>query len=290
MVTTLASDGQSSVGSAQHHAAPQLFCELVSLSTDDIGDVACRAAAILDDAGALAPDRGGASARTARLKADRLAGVVESAVQRGRPGGLWIVFERSNAGLWGDMRFHEDLRMDTDPRSHSVGFTMAGDTEAAVQLLCALFEAVDGFYGRADTVAMRDRRLTLRTTAADDGRMWLPRWDDRRFVIWDRWVEDVWWVNLFGPAYLEHWGADVVNRLGVRRQPLANGGIAVWSSRDPVDPQASGSIAGFAHKQPFYDVLGIDTFIHESLHIPEPGERVPALQQHARSSHTTRVR
>jgi hypothetical protein len=75
-----------------------------------------------------------------------------------------------------------------------------------VVLMCDLFVALDGFYGRADTVAMRGRRLELRAAAADRGAMWIPRWNNPSFVIWDRWVEDVWWITLFGPAYIERCG------------------------------------------------------------------------------------
>jgi hypothetical protein len=102
-------------------------------------------------------------------------------------------------------------------------------------------------------------------------------------VIWDRWVEDVWWITLFGPAYIERWGLETVERLGVARRRLANGGIAIWAAGTPPDPQASGTIAGYPHKRSFYDALGLETFIHEGLEIPEPGARVPTLADHARA-------
>jgi hypothetical protein len=67
----------------------------------------------------------------------------------------------------------------------------------------------------------------------------------------------------------------------VARRRLANGGIAIWAAGTPPDPQASGTIAGYPHKRSFYDALGLETFIHEGLEIPEPGARVPTLADHA---------
>ncbi len=52
-----------------------------------------------------------------------------------------------------------------------------------VDLMCDLFVAMDRFYGRADTAAMRGRRLELRAAAAGRGAMWIPRWNDPSFVI-----------------------------------------------------------------------------------------------------------
>lgn len=268
-----------------------LFFELVSVSPVPMMDLARRAATVLDGAGDLAPDRGGYSERTRLLDAGGLRGMVAAASEKRQRKGLWVIFERRALELWGDLRFFADTALATAPRSQHAGFWLPAqralaDTElleSAINLGCDLFVALDAFYGRIDTGAMRRRRLELRSQAADRGEMWIPRWDDPTFVIWDRWIEDVWWITLFGPAYVERWGLDRMERLGVARRRLANGGIAIWSTALPPDPQDSDSIAGYPHKRSFYDVLGVDTFIHESLEIPERGVRVPLLREHARA-------
>lgn len=255
-------------------------------------ELAARAAAVLDTAGELAPDRGGYSSRTRLLGAGGLQGLLAGATSKHMRNGIWTVFERRHKALWGDLRFYPDTRLDNDPRTHDTGFRLtlprerSGDDllERATSLICDLFVAVGGFYGRADTVAMRTRRLNYRTEAADRGAMWIPRWNDPTFVIWDRWVEDVWWINLFGRAYVERWGLESVERMGARSRRLANGGVAVWSSDTPPDPQAARTISGYPHKQRFYQALGLATFIHESLEIPQPGARVPTLREHAGAS------
>jgi hypothetical protein len=162
-------------------------------------------------------------------------------------------------------------------------FSHAGSLrDSLLDLACDLFVAMQCFYGRLDSAAMRTRRTDLRTHAAEDGRMWLPRREDPAFVVWDRWVEDVWWVNLFGPAYVERWGRARLDGLGVWRRDLPNGGIVLASAESPPDPRSADTISGYAHKRPFYEALGVETFVHESVEIPTPGRWVPTLAEQQR--------
>lgn len=268
------------------------FFEVESVSPRPLREIASPVAQVLDGADSLAPDRGGFSERTRQLGKGGVAGMLENVADRRLRDGLWMIYERRSNQLWGDLRIFPETRLATAPRFHEVAFhlpllriqTEEALREAAIQLWCDLFVAIDGFYGRADTAAMRRRRLNLRSAAADRGKMWIPRWNDPTFVIYDRWVEDVWWLNLYGPAYIERWGVEVVERLGVRRRWLDNGGVAVWSCEGLPDPMVARSITGYPHKKSFYDALGQDTFTRESLEIPEPGIRVPLLHEHERSS------
>lgn len=93
----------------------------------------------------------------------------------------------------------------------------------------------------------------------------------------------MWWLNFYGPAYIRRWGRETVERLGVRTVWLANGAAAVWSTELPADPAAGDSITGYPHKARFYETLGKGTFIHETPEIPEPGLRVPTLDEHAQT-------
>lgn len=107
------------------------------------------------------------------------------------------MFEERQKELWGDLRILDDTKLPSAPRSHYAGFRLPAERALAddelmhqgIDLLCDLFVALDGFYGKVDTTAMLRRRLDLRSAAADRGTMWIPRWNDPTFVIWDRWVE-----------------------------------------------------------------------------------------------------
>lgn len=269
-----------------------LVFEIVSVSPSPPAVLARRVAAVLDAAGDLRPDRGGRSARTRQLGAGGMGGLVE---ELGAQDDLWLVFERREVGLWGDVRLYADTRLATAPQIHAVTFRLPLDRvldqpallERALGLLAEVFTAVGGFFGMADTAAMLRRRMDLRTAATERGAMWVPRWDDPTFVIWDRWVEDVWWVNLYGPAYVERWGRAVFDRMGVATRDLAGGGVLVRSAEEPPDPFGSATLSGFPHKQASYAVLGAGTFVHESLEVPERGVLVPTLHEHAEAVRPT---
>jgi hypothetical protein len=269
-------------------ADDRLFCQLESVSVAPVWTIAAAVAAVLDAAGSLAPMRGAPSGPMRKLGPAGMAGLVEAATHGGDPDDVWIKFERPEVDLWGDVLIYSDTRLDTDPRTHTVQFNLPlrtltqdpGTADAVAKLAGDLFVAVQGFYGKLDAAAVRNRMIALHGRAADEGRRWIPPWDDLTYSIWDRWVEDVWWVNLFGPAYVQRWRRKTFDQLGIRRVDLDNGGLMVWSGDLPADPDEAESVTGFGHKQSFYRVLGMETFIHESLDVPGPGERVPTLYDH----------
>jgi hypothetical protein len=98
-------------------------------------------------------------------------------------------------------------------------------------------------------------------------------------------VRDVYWLNYFGPAYLELWG-DRVERLGVRREPTSNGGLVIWATETPfVYEEGIGSFMDYAWKKPFYEALGLETFVNAVK--PSWDSRVPTEADHWR--HATRA-
>jgi hypothetical protein len=127
------------------------------------------------------------------------------------------------------------------------------------QLFVRLAGAFDGCYGFASDHQM------WRQQAGEFGR--IRR--DRRFAPpepgpeSDRHsVRDVYWLNYFGPAYVELWG-DRLAGLGVRREPTSNGGLVVWATETPfVYEEAIGSFMDYGWKRPFYDALGLETFVN----------------------------
>ncbi len=92
-------------------------------------------------------------------------------------------------------------------------------------------------------------------------------------------VRDVYWINYFGPSYVERWG-DRLSGLGVRQAETVNGGRVIWAAESPfLYDEAVGSTSDYAWKQPFYDALGRDTFVHLRQLAPRG---VPSWDDHRR--------
>ena len=69
--------------------------------------------------------------------------------------------------------------------------------------------------------------------------------------------------------------------LGVRQEALANGGRVIWSTATPfVFDATADSLTAYEWKRPFYDALGLNTFLHERG-TPGRGVRVPSYAAHA---------
>ena len=93
-------------------------------------------------------------------------------------------------------------------------------------------------------------------------------------------VRDVYWLNYFGPAYVERWGS-LVARLGIRRETTSNGGVVVWATETPfVYEHDIGSFMDYEWKQPFYELLGRDVFVNAFN--ASWDQRVPTREEHLR--------
>lgn len=134
-------------------------------------------------------------------------------------------------------------------------------------LLRRVAEATGAFYGRAALGAIYDQH-NLRL----DG---LP---PRNY---EREIPDVYWLNYFGPGYVEFFGPRL-ERLGVRRERTENGGLLVWAAETPFVFKRVDSIADYDFKQPFYEALGRDAFRSEAQLRGAPGEHVPTFDVHQR--------
>ena len=90
-------------------------------------------------------------------------------------------------------------------------------------------------------------------------------------------VRDVYWLNAFGPAFVERWGARL-DGVGVRQIDTSTGGRVIWAADTPFlfDPEVS-STEDYPWKQPFYDALGRDTFVHRTQ--IGVGAGVPSLRR-----------
>lgn len=98
------------------------------------------------------------------------------------------------------------------------------------------------------------------------------------------------WLNYFGPSFVEHWGRERLEGLGVRQEWTANGGVVVWATETPfvLDPGVART-TDYAFKRPFFERLGIDTFVHEDHRPGAPGQYVPTFADHRRHARRARA-
>jgi hypothetical protein len=97
----------------------------------------------------------------------------------------------------------------------------------------------------------------------------------------ERHLEDVHWVEYFGPAFLAKWGPERLEGLGVLRRSTANGGLIVWATEDPWHYLADAEgIRSYEWKDPFYKALGENTIWHEDFVEGAPGVYLPTLEEH----------
>ncbi len=158
--------------------------------------------------------------------------------------------------------------------AHSVGATYRASwlsspehQEEIASLLRRLAEATGAFYGRAALGAMYDQHNLMLDR--------LPPPD------YEREIPDVYWLNYFGPGYVEFFGARL-ERIGVRRDRTENGGVLVWATETPFVFQRVATIAEYGFKRLFYEDLGRDTFRSEAQTRGAPGEHVPTFEVHRR--------
>ena len=140
--------------------------------------------------------------------------------------------------------------------------------------------AVNAFYGRAaeDAIMFVQRDLFMAKAVPHP----LMR---KKIPDFDRELWDVYWLNYFGPGYVRFWGNKKIDRLAEQYEvtKFDNGAVCVQTTPAPVfaDPNAKG-ITDYPWKKHMYDVLGWNTFMHETHKQGEPGQYVPPLEDHRR--------
>lgn len=155
----------------------------------------------------------------------------------------------------------------------SAWFAHPGRVEKLVRQFVRLAQATNAFYGRAALGAVYDQRNLLLQLA--QGHL-----DARVFPDFERELPDVYWLNFFGPAYLERWGARL-DGLGARRDRVA-GGLIVWATDAPSPVSEVATITDYPFKEGFYAALGRDTFMSEAQRPGARGENVPTFDAHRR--------
>jgi hypothetical protein len=92
-------------------------------------------------------------------------------------------------------------------------------------------------------------------------------------------VRDVYWLNYYGPAFVERWGARI-DTAGTHQVRVDNGGRVVWAADTPFlyDPNVTDT-SQYPWKQSYYDAVGRDSFVHRHQ---MPGMHVPTWDDHRR--------
>jgi hypothetical protein len=157
------------------------------------------------------------------------------------------------------------------------------DHEAMVDLFVGLAEVVDPYFGFLTT---RAHLLQQRQRFEADRRRVDPSPPTRAMgrtphVYQEVCIEDVYWVQIFGPAYIDRWGENALDGVGARQHRLRNGGLVLWATENPVYDDAVSVPEGYDWKQPVYDALGPERFARSDQPWGEYGERVPFMTEHA---------
>lgn len=99
----------------------------------------------------------------------------------------------------------------------------------------------------------------------------------------ERELDHIHWLNYFGPSFVQHWGRDRLEGLGIRQDWTANGGVVIWATETPfVHDRKVKRTTNYAFKQPFFERVGANTFVHEGYEPGAPGQYVPTFADHRR--------
>lgn len=262
-----------------------MTCEINSVSPAALQVLAAAVAERWGTDRWFAPSRAGFSERTKKLAPgetlrDRLAQAWASGRETHD---LWLYMEQDAVDLVGDLRCFDAL---PEHDHHTIEFSFDATSgvplDAAVDLACDLFVAIDGYRGHMDTVAFGQHQVALAFDGAARGAVPRVEADDSTTWRFDHHIDGPFWVNLFGPAFVERWG-ERVDDLGFSTRRLDNGGVMVMAAERPVevDPNVT-TLLGYPHQRSLADQLGAHMFRHEtgSTELGPPGAAVPTRSEH----------
>ncbi|WP_457206139.1 hypothetical protein [Nocardioides sp. P5_C9_2] len=173
------------------------------------------------------------------------------------------------------------------PSRVEIGLSPEDPSEAG-ELLAQLAEAVEALYGfvvwtphaRQARGRLLSERVRRHGPSPSGGRP--PTWKPPPYQALEAQLPDVFWVQVFGPAFVEMWGERALESAGVRRRVLGHGGYVVWATQDPpaYDDHVDAP-EGYAWKGSVYDVIGPEPFLRADRCWNDFGEHVPLMTQHA---------
>ncbi len=160
---------------------------------------------------------------------------------------------------------------------------VGGGLDVAASVFTSLCESSDAFYGHLTPSELLAQSMSLRGDGVDAGVIDVPNFgaDPKHpYSSESCYVEDVGWLNYFGPAFVARWTRAAFDQVGVRREWTENGGVVVWSCPRPPEYESVDSIGAYEWKRTFYDALDSDAFVHEGFELGAVGERVPTFDEH----------
>ena len=258
-----------------------------SVSARPVADLVRGVAAALQADSRFSPTRASGREPVRKLGADGLRGRFDAELERSAGNRIFLLFGGPHEDMYGTLDVFPDTQLDRAPRTHSIEASIpiaALDAEgiaAFADWALGLFDALGVFHGFVTTTDMQAQRKTIIRESVERGEKAPPRFDDPLYTILDRMVSDVYWVNYFGPAYVERWGLERLQAMGIRSEVRPTGAVAIWATEmpPPVDPTCR-LLGDYPFKASFYEALGRRTFTLESLDLPERGEVVPTLHEH----------
>lgn len=179
-----------------------------------------------------------------------------------------------------------DLERWPTHQTFTAGFADPEDAHAIVALFIRVCEGLDAAYGYIGTPDTANVWWNHEVRTGREAGTLTHTERSVDLLGFEQFVRDVYWVNYFGPAFVDRWGARL-DDVGVDQWPTANGGRVVMACDDPdeLEPQAGdgddlGRLTDPAPKHSFYEALGKDTFLHRDMTVGAAGEHVPTVAEH----------
>ncbi len=172
---------------------------------------------------------------------------------------------------WNEVEWTLDEKWLRDP---------TGGPETFGERFAQLCDAADAYYGSVDTDSF------IRWTMMKTRQVRMPLLADLRsdpkhpYSSESYFVADVHWMNFFGPAFVDRWGRERFDHVGVRRHWVSNGGVVVWATAEPPELEQTSRVDGYGWKRSFYEHLDPNAFVHEGFTQGGPGEHVPSMDEH----------
>jgi hypothetical protein len=175
------------------------------------------------------------------------------------------------------------------PRTLFIGFDAAWFSSAErlerfARWFARLADAMHAFHGMAAFSPILRQEQNFKQAARQAGTVTFDR-SQQPYFVEERAIRDVYWLNYFGPATVEMWGEHRLDAIGGRQERTSSGGHLAWATETPfVHDVGATKSTDYAWKQPFYDAIGLDTFLHEQWQDPGAGQRVPTLEKHRQAT------
>ena len=150
-------------------------------------------------------------------------------------------------------------------------------TEEFKSLFIELCTTVQAFYGYCTENSIRAQWLLYLAQAAENV------FERKQVPDFDMELPDIYWLNYFGPGYVDFWGEEKIAALK-KAYPVTEDthrGILVDATGEPVfADDAITRITAYDFKKSMYEILGYNTFMHETHQPGDRGENVPTLEYH----------